>query len=179
MIKRLMSVSMLMMAGGFAAGAWAASAPIDHDVYAVQQTSVCKGVVRDINGEALIGATVTVKGSKTQGTITDDSGTFTLKNVSKGATLHISYIGYESKDVKWQGSNMEVTVDVFDMAGRKLWTKRQKETPVTNTVTVDWDLTSPGGSRIGTGIYLYRVKMATADGEYTSKTKKLVVLSNK
>ena len=68
-----MSVSMLMMAGGFAAGAWAASAPIDHDVYAVQQTSVCKGVVRDINGEALIGATVTVKGSKTQGTITDDS----------------------------------------------------------------------------------------------------------
>ena len=77
------------------------------------------------------------------------------------------------------GSNMEVTVDVFDMAGRKLWTKRQKETPVTNTVTVDWDLTSPGGSRIGTGIYLYRVKMATADGEYTSKTKKLVVLSNK
>ena len=106
MIKRLMSVSMLMMAGGFAAGAWAASAPIDHDVYAVQQTSVCKGVVRDINGEALIGATVTVKGSKTQGTITDDSGAFTLKNVSKGATLHISYIGYESKDVKWQGSNM-------------------------------------------------------------------------
>ena len=49
MIKRLMSVSMLMMAGGFAAVAWAASAPIDHDVYAVQQTSVCKGVVRDIN----------------------------------------------------------------------------------------------------------------------------------
>ena len=116
MIKRLMSVSMLMMAGGFAAGAWAASAPIDHDVYAVQQTSVCKGVVRDINGEALIGATVTVKGSKTQGTITDDSGTFTLKNVSKGATLHISYIGYESKDVKWQGSNMEVTLKEDDNA---------------------------------------------------------------
>ena len=77
------------------------------------------------------------------------------------------------------GSAMDLTIDIYDMAGRKLWSKRQQDTPSSNTIVVDWDLTTAGGSRIGTGVYLYRVKMETAEGEFSTRTKKLVILSNK
>ena len=77
------------------------------------------------------------------------------------------------------GSAMDITIDIYDMAGRKLWSKHQQETPSSSTIMVDWDLTTTGGSRIGTGVYLYRVKMATSEGEFSSRTKKLVILSNK
>lgn len=77
------------------------------------------------------------------------------------------------------GSAMDITIDIYDMAGRKLWSKRQHETPSSNTITVDWDLSTAGDSRIGTGVYLYRVKMETTEGEFSARTKKLVILSNK
>lgn len=54
------------------------------------------GNVADENGEALIGASVMVKGS-TMGTITDIDGNFSL-DAFKGATLLISYIGYTSQE---------------------------------------------------------------------------------
>ena len=77
------------------------------------------------------------------------------------------------------GCAMDLSIDIYDMAGRKLWSKSQHETPTSNTISIDWDLTAAGGSRIGTGVYLYRVKMETADGQFSSRTKKLVILSNK
>ena len=77
------------------------------------------------------------------------------------------------------GSNIELAIEIYDMAGRKLCTKQQRETPSTNTITVDWDLTTPGGSRIGNGLYLYRAKITTEEGVFTSKAKKLIILSNK
>lgn len=58
-----------------------------------------KGQVIDINGEPIIGATVVEKGNATNGAATDIDGNFTL-NVSKGATLTVSYIGYVAQDVK-------------------------------------------------------------------------------
>ena len=77
------------------------------------------------------------------------------------------------------GSDMDVTVEIYDISGRKLAAVRQQDTPVTNIMTIDWDLTTPGGSRIGNGVYLYRVKMNTSNGEIATKAKKLIILSNK
>ena len=77
------------------------------------------------------------------------------------------------------GSDMDVTVEIYDISGRKLAAVRQQDTPVTNIMTIDWDLTTPGGSRIGNGVYLYRVKMNTSNGELATKAKKLIILSNK
>lgn len=57
-----------------------------------------KGVVKDTQGEPIIGVNVKVKGS-TSGTITDLDGKFSLQ-VSSGSILEISYIGYASKEVK-------------------------------------------------------------------------------
>ena len=74
-----------------------------------QQDGVCKGVVKDNQGETVIGASVVVKGS-TNGTITGLDGDFTLNNVKKGDVIQISYIGYVSQEVVWQGTPLNITL---------------------------------------------------------------------
>ncbi|KAA6300791.1 MAG: TonB-dependent receptor SusC [Candidatus Ordinivivax streblomastigis] len=54
------------------------------------------GTVTDTSGEPIIGANVVEKGT-TNGNITDVNGKFTLE-VSSGATLVISYIGYNAQE---------------------------------------------------------------------------------
>lgn len=74
-----------------------------------QQDGVCKGVVKDNQGETVIGASVVVKGS-TNGTITGLDGDFTLDNVKRGDVIQISYIGYVSQEVVWQGTPLNITL---------------------------------------------------------------------
>lgn len=74
-----------------------------------QQDGVCKGVVKDNQGETVIGASVVVKGS-TNGTITGLDGDFTLNNVKRGDVIQISYIGYVSQEVVWQGTPLNITL---------------------------------------------------------------------
>ena len=73
-------------------------------VAAVQQTRQATGHVEDSQGP-LIGATVMEKGTN-NGTVTDFDGNFSL-NVQPGATLVISYVGYESMEIK-AGDNVQV-----------------------------------------------------------------------
>ena len=65
---------------------------------AVQDGKKINGKVSDANGEPLIGATVMVKGS-TIATVTDMEGNFQL-DVPNGATLVISYVGYNQQEFK-------------------------------------------------------------------------------
>lgn len=74
-----------------------ASAANNSVVAALQQTISIKGQVVDTKGESLIGVNVLEKNTS-NGTITDYDGNFTL-NISPGAVLVFSYIGYESKEV--------------------------------------------------------------------------------
>ncbi len=76
---------------------------------AVQQGTVCKGVVKDATGETVIGATVVVKGT-TNGTVTGIDGDFQLSNVERGAVIQISFIGYQTVEVAWQGTPLQVTL---------------------------------------------------------------------
>ena len=64
------------------------------------------GVVKDQNGEAIIGATVRVLGTKTA-TVTDFDGNF-MVNAEQGQTLAISYVGYLTKNVKITGSRLDI-----------------------------------------------------------------------
>ena len=75
-------------------------------VASVQQTQQATGHVEDSQGP-LIGATVMEKGTN-NGTVTDFDGNFTL-HVKPGATLVISYVGYESVEVK-AGTNVHVNL---------------------------------------------------------------------
>lgn len=63
-----------------------------------QQKQTIKGLVKDTNGEAVIGATIKVKGS-TVGAVTDVDGNFTIE-APIGAELEISSIGYTKQFVK-------------------------------------------------------------------------------
>lgn len=63
-----------------------------------QQDNKVTGVVKDANGDPIIGANVTVKGESI-GTITDIDGRFIL-NAPSDAVLQITYIGYVAQDVK-------------------------------------------------------------------------------
>jgi TonB-linked SusC/RagA family outer membrane protein len=67
-----------------------------------------KGKVLDENRLPLIGASVRVKGG-TQGAMTDANGAFTLKAVDSEATLVVSYIGYQPKEVK-AGANLTINL---------------------------------------------------------------------
>lgn len=56
-----------------------------------------RGVIKDETGEAIIGATVRVKG-KSEGTVSDFDGNFSL-DVTGDNTLQISYIGYQTQEL--------------------------------------------------------------------------------
>ena len=60
------------------------------------------GVVLDEQDEPIIGASVLVKGT-TNGIATDIDGQFTLSNVASDATLSVSYVGYNTEEVKVGG----------------------------------------------------------------------------
>ena len=80
----------------------------------VQQNEVTvKGVVKDANGEAIIGASVIEKGNAKNGTVTDIDGNYTLK-VKRGATLTISYIGFISQETK--GGNVILEEDLKSLS---------------------------------------------------------------
>ncbi len=70
---------------------------------AVQQVNKVTGIVKDANGEPIIGANVMVKGQSI-GTITDIDGRFVL-DAPKDAILQISYIGYITQDISVKGKN--------------------------------------------------------------------------
>ncbi|MEA4935269.1 MAG: TonB-dependent receptor [Paludibacter sp.] len=63
-----------------------------------QQTVMLSGVVKDIAGEPLVGASVQVKGKST-GTITDLGGRFRLETKTKDEILIVSYLGYLTKEI--------------------------------------------------------------------------------
>lgn len=71
------------------------------DGEAAQQANKVTGIVKDANGEPVIGANVMVKGQSI-GTITDIDGRFVL-DAPKEAVLQITYIGYVSQEVKVSG----------------------------------------------------------------------------
>lgn len=64
-----------------------------------QAVMTIRGNVKDVNGEPLIGVSISVKGRSGQGTVTDIDGNFTLQ-CEKGNVLSFSYIGYKTTEVK-------------------------------------------------------------------------------
>ena len=76
------------------------------------------------------------------------------------------------------GSDMDVEIEVFDMSGRILWRHSETAIPTSSVYTVTWDLCTDGGNRLHTGVYLYRVKIASEGSSKVSKSHKLIVLDN-
>ncbi|MCE5174320.1 MAG: SusC/RagA family TonB-linked outer membrane protein [Bacteroidales bacterium] len=67
------------------------------------------GSVADSKGEAIIGATVKIKGMKSE-TITDINGQFSL-DVPENSVLTVSYIGYDTQEFRADGrTNIDITL---------------------------------------------------------------------
>lgn len=90
-------LSSLLMAGNVSQ----VQAGVRRSEAVAQQSGILKGQVVDASGQAVIGASVVVKGSK-NGTVTDVEGRFELKNAAQGV-LVVSSIGYKSVEVPFSG----------------------------------------------------------------------------
>lgn len=72
---------------------------------------VIKGVVRDVSGNPLAGATVAVKGTSNI-TQTDSNGEFTLDIPHEKAVLVISFIGFEPREVI-AGNSTDIVIELL------------------------------------------------------------------
>ena len=101
----LLMGTMACLGLGYSSNAYAAGAPQEIQ----QATKKITGTVVDASGP-VIGASVVEKGKSGNGVITDFDGNFSL-SVSPGATIVISYIGYETQEIKvGNQSNFSITL---------------------------------------------------------------------
>ena len=91
---------------GYSSNANAAGAPQEIQ----QATKKITGTVVDAQGP-VIGASVVEKGTS-NGVVTDFDGNFTL-NVKEGATIVVSFIGYETQEIK-VGSQDSYSISLKD-----------------------------------------------------------------
>lgn len=119
--------------------------------------------------------------------IQNNSSTTTLNfNVVSGLRPSLFDIGVTENPTKTsttfivshdrRESNMDVVIELFDTSGRQLWRHAESGIPTSDTYTMTWNLSVDGGRPLGTGVYLYRVKVASEGSSYTSKAKKLIVV---
>jgi len=102
------SLMLLLRALSSTASVYATSVERNEAVAIAQQSKKVTGNVADASGP-IIGAAITVKGT-TNGTITDFDGNFSIE-VTPGAVLEISYIGYVTQQIKYTGQeSIKVTM---------------------------------------------------------------------
>lgn len=177
MLKRVKSVSMLLAVMGLAStGAVSANAASEvAGIKSTQQQETCTGIVKDATGETVIGASVVVKGT-TNGTITGLDGDFTLSNVKKGDIIQISFVGYQTMEVPFNGQPINVTLKddtqtLEEVVVTALGIKKdaKKLGYAVSTVSSE-DLTKTGGSNLASGLYgkATGVQIQSAPGSGTS-----------
>ena len=79
------------------------------------QVKPLTGTIQDSKGRPIFGASVIIKGTTT-GTVTDETGKFTLY-VPVNGTLVITSTGYRSQLLKWNGSS-EIKIDMVEDVAR-------------------------------------------------------------
>lgn len=77
------------------------------------------------------------------------------------------------------GSAVDLTVEVFNFAGQRMWSHSETQTGSTGVLTVPWNLTNNVGGRLHAGVYLYRVTMSSGGSKEVSKTQKIIINGNK
>lgn len=103
MLKKIKPVSLLLLAAALCSSGniYGAGTAEKTKAAITQQTQKVTGIIEDAFGP-VAGASVVVKGT-TNGTITDMDGRFTLEGVKNGDILQVSFIGYATEEIKYQG----------------------------------------------------------------------------
>jgi hypothetical protein len=75
------------------------------------------------------------------------------------------------------GENLQVSVDVYTVTGKLVKTIRKAIfSPGNRSSEVEWDGRDDYGSKIGRGVYIYRLRVKTGDGKAAEKLEKLFIL---
>ena len=77
------------------------------------------------------------------------------------------------------GTDCELLLEVFDFAGRRMWSQSMTANSGTGHLSVPWNLTMSGGGRLGAGIYLYRATMRQGSSKKVTKSQKIIIHGNK
>lgn len=110
MQKQCNRFRMMLFLLGLSSGAvCAVTAPATYHVKITQQEGNCTGIIKDSFGESIVGASVIVKGTS-QGSITDLDGKFILSGIQKGSVLRISFVGYKTQEVTWNGQPLDIVL---------------------------------------------------------------------
>lgn len=108
--EHLKSLSAFLLLSGLPCGFMQAMPDVEAvKSQVVQQQTTCEGFVTDRDGESIIGASVVVKGT-TNGTITGLDGEFNLSNVKKGDVITVSYVGYMTQEILWDGNPLKIVL---------------------------------------------------------------------
>ena len=115
-MKRMKTVCSVLLVGLSLPGLALENAyatPVETAMTQTQDRKVAfTGTVQDSKGEAIVGATILVKGqAKGKGTLTDPKGHFTLSGLKVGSELVISCVGYKTQNVRWTGTPLSITLE--------------------------------------------------------------------
>ncbi len=76
------------------------------------------------------------------------------------------------------GSQLTVRFDVYDTAGRHIWSTRRTETNSTNVYTYTWNL-GESNTHLTPGIYIVKAHLSTSGGKAATATTKFIVVADK
>ena len=115
-MKRMKTVCSVLLVGLSLPGLALENAyatPVETAMTQTQDRKVAfTGTVQDSKGEAIVGATILVKGqAKGKGTLTDPKGHFVLSGLKVGSELVISCVGYKTQTVRWTGTPLSITLE--------------------------------------------------------------------
>ncbi len=74
-------------------------------------------------------------------------------------------------------TRLEVTIMVFDLSGRPVWTHTETgSSELMSAYQIPWELKSENGNYIQPGVYVYRASVKSINGSETTDAKKLIVV---
>ncbi len=92
------------------------SISVSSDAAPIVADTTIRGRIMDSTGTGVAGVSILEKGTK-NGTVTDGSGEFILRNVRPGATLVISSIGYQTSEVRLSRGQTSLSYTLVSEAG--------------------------------------------------------------
>lgn len=71
---------------------------------------------------------------------------------------------------------MKCEIGVYDLGGRRMWSLDEAlNSDMESVIRSQWNLCDSSGARVPRGIYIYRVRVESPEGTYTSKSKKIAI----
>lgn len=78
-----------------------------------------------------------------------------------------------------KGADCTFKIEIFDFMGQCVWGHTEHGSSTTGVYTIPYNLCNGSGSKLSSGIYLYRATVQSGTSKETSKTEKLIIKNNK